>query len=139
MDWKSVSGCAVFAGDSLVVWHSRRQKCVALSTMEAEMIAICKGIKLVSWIKQFYSELGIKIMKTIYCDNQATIKVLEGQKAYARVKHIDLRYYYVKNKISESDTKIEYVYSKENVADIFTKPLLLESFNSCRNKLRIMK
>lgn len=48
MDRKSVSGYTVFARDSLVVWHSRRQKCIALSTMEAEMIAMCKGIKLVS-------------------------------------------------------------------------------------------
>lgn len=50
-DRKSISGYAIYLGSTLVVWNSKRQQCVALSTMEAEMIALCKGLKTAKWIQ----------------------------------------------------------------------------------------
>ena len=73
LDRLSTSGAALYVGKSLIMWSSRRQHCQALSTMEAEYVAITGSVKDISFAKNRLIEFKIKELDTpeLYCDNQA--------------------------------------------------------------------
>ena len=77
-----------------VSWQLRLQKCVALSTTEAEYIAATEACKELLWIKMFIQELGFKQQRYVMlCDNQSAIHLGKNSTFHARSKHIDVRYH----------------------------------------------
>ena len=98
-DAKSTSGAVVLINKSPVIWSSKKQACVALSTMEAEYIAGGLAVKECLWIKQLLVELSIiKKEKPInlMIDNQSAITNMENEMATARTKHINIRYHFIR-------------------------------------------
>ena len=91
-----------------VFWQSRLQKCVALSTTEAEYIAVVETCKEMLWMKRFVQKLGFKQQRyVIYCDN-ILIRMLSfvqklGKNAsfHSRTKHIDVRYQWLKDALND--------------------------------------
>lgn len=73
----------------------------------------------------------------LFLDNQSAIKLLKNPEFHKRTKHIDVRYHFAREKIQEGLFDLEYVTTKEQQADIFTKPLLKEQFCYLRNLLNI--
>ena len=133
-DRKSTSGYAVYLNDILISWGSKKQKSIALSTMEAEYIAISEGLKEAIWVKQFLGELGFeKVGITIKCDNQSAITICRNPTHHNRAKHIDIRYHFIRELVEKKEVIVEYVSSERNVADIFTKALGKRKFhNHCQ-------
>ncbi|KAL4016323.1 hypothetical protein IC575_023971 [Cucumis melo] len=75
-------------------WQSRLQKCVALSTTEAEYIVATEACKEMLWMKRFIQKLGFKQQRyVIYCDNQSAIHLVKNATFHSRTKHIDVRYH----------------------------------------------
>ncbi|XP_053956123.1 uncharacterized protein LOC128861765 [Anastrepha ludens] len=126
-DRKSYSGFALFLGENLIAWESKKQKVVSLSTMEAEYIAMCSGAKEVTFHRSLLQEMGFneytKKPTTIMCDNQSAQFLVKNPIVHQRSKHIDIRYHYLRDKYHGNELNIEYVPSEENVADILTKNL----------------
>ena len=91
---KSISGFFYpFVGE-VVSWQSRLQKCVALSTLEAEYIAVEKDGKEMLWLKCFLQELGIMQEDyEIHCHSQSALDLIKNSMYYFRTKHIDIRYH----------------------------------------------
>lgn len=108
-----------------VFWMSKRQDVVALSTTEAEYIAMAKGVQQARWVHQFLSEIGHKapLPSIIKCDNQGAIAISENPKFHSRVKHIDIRFHYLRDAVERGEVQIEYISSEDNPADILTKSL----------------
>ena len=73
---------------------------------------------------------------TVYQDNQAAIRLMEnGFTSSSRTRHIDIRYFFIKDRIENGDIKIEYLHTKQMIADFLTKPLVGELFYRLRDLL----
>lgn len=129
---KSRTGYAFFVGSSMISWGSRKQSVIALSTCEAEYYALTEGakeaihlIRLVWEIQNqepFPDETKLD-PAVLFCDNQSTIFVSKNPAEHRMMKHVDLRYKWIQERVAAGDFEIQYVPTKDQVADLFTKSL----------------
>ncbi|THG97055.1 hypothetical protein EW026_g4883 [Hermanssonia centrifuga] len=124
-DRHSIMGSAFFMANGVVSWVSRKQKTVALSSTEAEYMALSDTCRQISWLRQFESELGYaQTEPTPLCvDNQGAIFLASNPAHDRRTKHIDIRYHFVREFLEGNYVKFYYVPSADNIADVLTKPL----------------
>jgi hypothetical protein len=73
----------------------------------------------------------------IYCDNTSAINISKNSVMHSKTKHIPIKYHFLQEQVAEKKIQVEYVGTKEQIADIFTKPLLREAFEYLRQKLGI--
>jgi len=128
----------LYNGD-IVHWSSRRQKLVTTSSTEAEYIALGEAVKEIQWCRNWLSEvLGEEKIGTmiIHEDNQATIQLAQfSDKVSQRTKHIDIRYHFLREVIADGQVKLAWIQSKDQLADILTKPLQGGPFKYIRDKI----
>jgi len=139
-DRKSTSGYMVKLGDSLINWTSRKQHSVALSTCEAEYIALSSASQECVWMRRMLRDLGQHIDEPtpIKSDNMSGISWADGEKIpWKRAKHIDVRFHYVRELINLREVEIGYVPTHENDADILTKPLGRVAFRTILDRIGI--
>lgn len=124
-DRKSVSGYVFSISGGAISWSSKKQTSVALSTMEAEFVALAHGTKDAIWLRSLLFDLGFPQQNptTIHCDNQAAIAFAHDHQFHARSKHIDIQCLFVRDHITKKDINVTYVSTKDNCADMFTKGL----------------
>lgn len=123
-DRKSYSGCVVLMSGGAIAWKSMKQRCVALSTAEAELIAANECVKEAMWFKNLLGELpNVTRMKTcvINTDNQAVINICESDVTSERTKHIDIKMFKIRDDVRNGDIGFRHINGSENPADIFTK------------------
>lgn len=108
----------------LISWNCKKQKVVALSTCEAEYVAICHAVQECNFLSQLYADVtGSQRDKVVLLvDNQGAIALAKNPVYHKRSKHIDIKYHYIPSQIEDGNVKLEYIPSEENVADMFTKP-----------------
>lgn len=135
---RSVSGFVAFYGGNPIAWHSRKQACVALSTMEAEYIAAgmaCQElVNLCGVVSEF---CNAKISGKLVVDNTSAIALIKTCENSKRAKHIDIKYHFVKDLISKNLVYVQHINSENNVADLFTKALGADKFQMFRKTLVI--
>lgn len=127
-DRRSISGyCFQLSVDGpLISWKSTKQRTVALSTCEAEYMALATATQEAKFLTQLLnSMIGCKLFScvTLHCDNQGTLALAKNPVQHQRSKHIDIRYHFIRSEIQEGSVQLVYVMSEEIVADIFTKPM----------------
>ena len=99
---KSTSGYLITFAGGAVAWQSRLQKCVTLSTTEAEFIAITEACKELLWLKKFFQELGLKQERyVLHCDRQSAIHLSKYSSFHSRSKHIDVRYHWIRDVLND--------------------------------------
>ena len=108
-----------------VAWSSKRQATVALSTVEAEYVAMSRCAQQMVWVHSWMSEAGIDYSPPglIKGDNRGVIALTKNTKDHVKVKHIDICHHYIRKLIQSGSILIEQVPSANNLADLFTKPL----------------
>ena len=139
---RSTTGYAVFCGDNLISWHSKLQPIIADSTMEAEYIALWSVVKELRYIRNLLTEIGYAPTQpaSVFEDNQACLKLAEGTGTFhPRSKHIDIRYHASREAVNNGTIKIDYVRSKQNIADLFTKILPLSTFTILSEAMRAFR
>ena len=127
----SVTGFCIYIYGCLVSWKSHGQKTVALSSTEAEYIAIsalCAEILLIRSILEFL-EIKTELPITVHCDNIGAIYLGNNAKLSQRTKHIDVKHHFVREYIEKGLIKIVFVKSEENDADIWTKNVKQETYD----------
>jgi hypothetical protein len=137
---KSTSGNAFFLGECLVSWSSRKQSSISLSTTEAEYIAVVECCTQILWMIQTLEDIKIECNQLIpiYCDNTSAINISKNPVMHAKTKHIPIKYHFLREKVSDKKVRLEYVGSKEKIADIFTKPLPKEAFEHLRKNMGVI-
>ena len=138
---RSRTGIAIFYGDALVFYKSIVQKCVALSSTEAEYIALSDGITSVLWLKQVLNEMGITQLATrIMQDNSGSVAWCtksEG-KDFARKRHIDLKYHHIRHHINTKEVIIEKVPEAKIKADFLTKVLSPQNLKLAKYSIQMV-
>jgi hypothetical protein len=122
-----------------VSWASKKQNSVALSTAEDEYIAAGHRCVQLLWMKQILRYYGYKLSKVpLLCDNESAIHMSDNPVEHNRTKHIDIRYHFLRDHQQRGDIEIAYVNTKNQLADIFTKPLDEKTFSKLRIELNIL-
>ena len=132
----SVTGFCIYIYGCLVSWKSHGQKTVALSSTEAEYIAIselCAEILLIKSILEFL-KIEIKLPIIVHCDNIGAIYLGHNAKLSQRTKHIDVKHHFVREYVEKGLIKILFVKSEENDADIWTKNVKQETYDKHTSK-----
>ncbi|GJX99652.1 retrovirus-related pol polyprotein from transposon TNT 1-94, partial [Tanacetum coccineum] len=128
---RSTSGSAQFLKDRLVSWSLKKQKSTAISTTEAEYIALSGCCVQVLWMCSQLSDYGFVFNKIpLYCDNQSAIALCCNSVQHSRSKHIDIRHHFIKEQVERRVVELYFVETKYQLADIFTKALPRERFET---------
>ena len=136
MDRKSTSGACHFIGNNLISWFSRKQNSVILSTTEAEYIAVGSCCAQVLWIRHQLEDYGFKLEDVpIRCNNTSVINLTKNLILHSRTKHIEVRHHFIREQVANRVVSLEYINTKTQLVDIFTKPLAKDPFLYIRREL----
>ena len=112
-------------GTGAISWASKLQPVVTLSTTEAEYISATSAAQEILWLRNLFQEIGYEIEGTssLYLDNQSAIAVSKNPEHHGRMKHLDLRFYWLRGTVHSGLLSLKYVPTAEMPADVMTKPL----------------
>jgi hypothetical protein len=112
---------------------------VALSTTKAEYIATGACCAQILYMKQTLLDYGVILeMVRLLCDNESMVKLANNPVQHSRTKHIDIRHHFLRDHIAKNNISQEGVRTKDQLADVFTKPLDEATFCPLRNELNVL-
>lgn len=124
-----------------ISWETKKQKSVALSTMEAEYVALSEATKEAMYLKRLLTHMGfgdfVSGKTTIYCDNQSAIHMSKNNMYHRRSKHIDIRYHYSREMRERGEIDVQHTSTNEMKADILTKSLPKIKLRMCVDLLNL--
>ena len=138
-DRKSTGGYLVFFGQTSISQKSSKQRKVARSSIENEYKALTDDTVEVIWLQYLLTNLQISsaFVPTICCDNLGATYLSVNPIFYARTKHVEVDYHFVRDRIAKKETRIRFISSQDHLVVIFTKPLPTTFFIAFRFKLRV--
>jgi hypothetical protein len=122
---RSTTGYVFYLNRGPVSWNCRMQPTVALSSTEAEYMALSTAAQEAIWLKGILKSLSVGINKSIklYGDNQGSLKLAKNPQNHSRTKHIDVRHHFIRDAVAQLQVNLEYIPTENNLADRFTKAL----------------
>lgn len=138
-DRHSTTGWIILMANCAIAIKSGAQKLIALSTTNAETIALSDGIREGEYFRHVLSELGLVSQKPyrVWCDNKASIDMVRHIKNNPSTKHINIKELFVRELQSLNIVDVVYCLTEEMLADIFTKVLPKEQFEKLRSKIGV--
>jgi len=135
-DFRSHTGAVVTLGDGPISVDSSRQKLNTKSTMESEIVGASDGSNNIFYLRNFLIEQGYRMGPAkLYQDNQSTLAILKTGQMSKRSRHINIRYFYLKDRVDQGEFELEYIPTDEMLADLLTKPLQGEKFRMLRDRI----
>jgi hypothetical protein len=139
VDRKSTSGTCQFLVRSLVSWSSKKQTFVALSTAEAEYVAVGQCCVQLLWMRQTLQDFGYNLSKvSLLYDNESAIGMADNPIEHSHTKHIDIRHDFLRDHQQKGDIEVFYISTENQLDDIFTKPLDEKTFCRLRSELNVL-
>ncbi len=138
-DRKSTTGWIIKLNNNTISWLVKKQQTVAISSAEAEYMAIASVAQEVIWIKQFLSELFYVSMDhllnkcVIHTDNMSALAISKNDVHHERTKHIDIKYHFIREGLTHKVYEINWISTTEQLADIFTKAIHGPQFTELSN------
>jgi hypothetical protein len=130
-----------------VSWVSKKQKTVALSSTEAEYVSMASLGQEVKWLRQLLQDMECKQESAtqftsanptvIYEDNQGAIASASNPTAHQRMKHVDVKYHFIREQVENGEVVVKYCATRDMVADFLTKPLSAECIQRHKKTLGI--
>jgi len=123
---RAISGYAFLMDRGAVSWSSRKQELVTLSTAEAEYVAATHTTKECIWLQRLIGEIFPHLITktTLFCNNQAALRLVTDDNYHACTKHIDIQFHYICQTVEEGAINLIYCPTDDMTANILTKALL---------------
>ncbi|XP_041564465.1 secreted RxLR effector protein 161-like [Drosophila elegans] len=135
-DRRSFSGFAFKFAGAAISWECRKQRTVALSSTEAEYMALFDSSKEAVHLRSFLQEILGQLKTTIiYNDNQGAGQLTRNPVFHKRTKHVDIRHHFIRELVEEGTISVNYIPTTEMSADILTKGLSASKHNTCKTAL----
>ena len=135
-DCKSTSGYLFQIGGTAISWQSKKQSCVSLST--AEYVALAGTTQEALWLKQLNADLtGVTDPITVDEDNQSAIAIAKNPQFHGRVKHINIKYHFLREQVNSNNIELKYCKTSEMIADMLTKGLSRIQFEKLRRMVGV--
>ena len=129
MHISTTSGCQFLDG-KLIIWQSKKQTCVSLSTSEAEYIVVASCTSQIIWIQSQLRDYGISLKKiSLYCESESAIRIFHNPIQHSKPKHIALRYHFIKDHVENGNVEVHFSRLAYQLEDILTKVLPEVTFN----------
>jgi hypothetical protein len=137
---KSRTGTVVMINNWPIIWTSKLQQSVSTSSTGAEYIALSSTAREIIASRIFLSEFGFKQRgpTTIFEDNNSCIAIANGQKRHPGIKHIDIAYHFIKERIKRKEIELKRKPTGEMIADLFTKNLAANLFQRHTQALQLL-
>jgi hypothetical protein len=122
---KSTTGYLIYIGGSPVIWSSKLQSTVSLSSTESETIAASSLAQEVCWASNFLKELGLKNDEpvVVWTDSQSMMAIATNPVHHSRVKHLEVKYFFIRQCVQAKTISLKYLPTTDMTADALTKPL----------------
>ena len=132
---RSTSAYIFKISGAAVSWRSKKHTCVALSTAEAEYMALANATQEAIWMQQLTTDLknGPDKPIIIFEDNQSAMCIAKNPQFHGRTKHIKIKYHFTREQVKNGTIELQYCRTEEMIADMFTKGLLKEKFVKLRD------
>jgi hypothetical protein len=129
-DRKNVSGWRTFINEANCSERSSTQQNTTLSVTEAEMVAGTECAQDMLYIRKVLQSLGLRVKQPMILeiDNKGFVDFTQSWSTGGRMRHIDCRYYFLRELREEGIIEVKWIRSEENTADIFTKNLDTATF-----------
>jgi hypothetical protein len=142
---KSRTGYVIMFADCPILWASKLQSEIALSTTEAEYIALSQAMRDLIPMRSLLHEISTitkmnigntrTFWSTVYEDNKGCVDVIASPKVNPRTRHISIKYHHFHEHVKNGNIIVKWIDTKNQLADIFTKPLSKQSFTYLRKRL----
>ena len=127
-----LSGCTIH-------WRSIKQKTVAISSTEAEYIAMSEATAEAIWLKSILGELGMPQQTVLMCgDNVLSMHIIKNPVSHHRCKHIDVRYHFIRDHFQNGNITLKYIESCKLCADFMTKGLNRIKHFECMKSINLI-
>ena len=136
-DFSSRSGLVTVVAGAAVAACSAKQKLVTKDSTESELVSLTDGSTLVLWSREWVLSQGHKLGPTIiYQDNKSVLSLMDtGRTTKQRTKHLNVRYFYIRDRIQKNELRLDYLPTGSMIADLMTKPLLGKLLISLRTAM----
>jgi chemotaxis protein histidine kinase CheA len=142
-DRKSTTGYVIKLNGCTISWATKKQQTVAISSTEAEYMAISAGAQELLWMQQFINELtqttrrALDMSSTaiLYCDNQSALAISRNDVHHHRTKHIDIKHHFIRDHVKAKRIDVVWIPTQAQIADVLTKPLDKIKFARFRHAL----
>jgi hypothetical protein len=138
--WSTIQrGYAIFYEGNLIAWSARKQSTVSRSSTESEYKALANATAELIWVQSLLKELGVHQTQSpvLWCDNIGATYLSSNPIFHARTKHIQVDFHFVWEHVTQKQQHILFISSKDQVANIFTKPLPLPMYEHCKRNLNL--
>ena len=137
---KSLTSYVFTAFRTTIRWQASLQKMVALSTTEAEYIALTEAIKEALWLLGLVKELKVGQDKVVvFCDNQGAVQLSENQVFHERTKHVDIKLHFIQEVIAGRSVIVKKISTEENPSYMIAKPLPSSKFEYCLELVSVLE
>ena len=121
---RSTSGYIIQVCGGPVSWKSKLMQTMALSSCEAEFMSLTEVCRELMWMCRFLDEIGLEYeAPNVYCDSSSAINWAEDPVQHQRNKHVEIKYYYCRDVVSDGKVRLFKIHTSNNVSDIMTKPV----------------
>lgn len=137
---RSTTGYTFLMADAAVTWVSRMQRTVARSSTEAEYMALSDACSEIAWLTSLQREIGFPQEGPVpmVSDNQGGIFLAINPAHDRRLKHVDIRYHFIREFVEDNRVEIVYISTDDMIADILTKPLGAKKHEKFRKALGLV-
>lgn len=138
-DRRSTTGWCFSLGSVAVAWCSKKQLITALSSTEAVYISATSAACEAVWLRRLLTDFGVELSRPtiIQCDNKSAISITRNPSMHGRSRHIDTRFHFIRDLVSNGEINVVYCHTNEQVADVFTKALPNHKFEFFQHALGV--